>query len=469
MWETQALLPVTERGAFKRILLGFFILALDLAVLYYGNAYIDFVISRLQDRAFGPMLFGSAFSIIIHGSQVLLLILAWVLIGKGAGYYFSRAELVVSLVLSSVGIWTSWTVLPLLSESFHYTFPLNVVIVILLSLLFQLLTLHVENWIDKGAAMLLWVYSFQSLELLPTFPTNSQALSALFEGMYRSNEEAAVASMAGTALFLSFMAGAITSTWLLARYSIRLGQVRRLWKYEQPVRAVQEEENGLREVNMVDMQSLVHDLKNPLAAIKGMALMLQSETKGDNTSEKAEIMLKATSYMERMIGEILHEEERRVVSVEPFFDNLEKHIRPFPWGENVVLKLDPEVGDLALALNEIRFMRALLNLLDNAWRANRMAGAKDIDLYVRRNSQYLEIEILDNGPGYVAQAASYQKSGWGSTGLGLAFTRKVVVSHGGNLLLSQRMDDKNGTSVLISLPIAPSPVKKTPTRPSAGR
>lgn len=448
MWETNTMLPVAERGAFKRILLGLFILLLGLFALYYGNTYVAHVIERLEGRDFGPMLFGSVFFVLVHGSQVLLLLMAWVLIGKGAGYYFSRAELFVSIALSSVGIWASWVVLPLLFKNLHYTFPINIFIVILLVGLFQLMTLHVENWIDKGTAMLLWVYSFQSLELLPTLPTDTQELSTFFRSMYTSKEEVAVASMAGTALFLSFMAGALTSTWLLARYSIRLGQVRQLWQHAP--RRSEEQDDGLLEVNMVDMRSLVHDLKNPLAAIKGMAMMLKEE----NTSEKVDVMLKAANYMERMISEILHEDRHNRVRVESFFDNLEKHIRPFPWGEYVAITIAPNVGELYLLLNEIRFMRALLNVLDNAWRANRIAGTKEIELHVRLNSQFLEIEILDTGPGYVAQAPAYQKSGWGSTGLGLAFIRKVVLSHGGNILLSRRTDKKSGTCVLISLPIA---------------
>jgi signal transduction histidine kinase len=453
------LLPVEERGAFKRIFFGIFLLLADWVGLYYGNLYIAYVAKRLQERAFGPMFFGSTFSVLVHGSQVLLLLLAWVLISKGVGYYFRRVELAISLIFSSVGIWATWTVLPLFSSNLEYTFPLNLFIVILLLALFQLLTMQVENWIDKGTAILLWVYSFQSLELLPTFPTSTQALSTLFQGMYRSNEEVAIASMTGTALFLSFMAGAMTSTWLLTRYSIRLRQVRQFWENE--TQRASAEKDGLREISMVDIRSLVHDLKNPLAAIKGMALMLQSENsenKDVRTQEKAEIMLKASNYMEHMIGEILYEDQRCIVTVESFFDNLEKHIRPFPWGEYVSITVAPDVAQLSLSLNEIRFMRALLNILDNAWRANLTAGAKDILLRVKRSVQYLEIDILDNGPGpgYTPSHA-YQKSGWGSTGLGLAFTRKVVIAHGGNLVLMQRTDSPNGASVLISLPIASPP------------
>jgi signal transduction histidine kinase len=456
MLGNQALLPIVERGAFKRILCGIFILLVDWIVLYFGNLYIAHVTERLREQDFSLMFFGSTFSVFVHGSQVLLLLLAWVLIGKGAGNYFRRAELAVSLLFSSVGIWATWTVLPLLSNRLYYTFPLSLFIMILLLILFQLLTLQVENWVDKGTAILLWIYSFQSLELLPSFSANGQALSTLSRGMYRSNVEVALASMTGTALFLSFMAGAMTSTWLLTRYSIRLRQVRQFWESE-PQQA-SAEEDGFREVSMMDMRNLVHDLRNPLAAVKGMVLMLQNENKDESTLRKTKIMLKAANYMERMIGEILHEDRRCIVQVESFFHNLEKHIRPFPWGEYVSITIAPDAAPLLLSLNEIRFMRALLNILDNAWRANLVAGAKDIALRVKRSVQYLEIEILDDGPGPYVPNHVRSKSGWGSTGLGLAFTRQVVIAHRGNLMLTRRADKANGASVLISLPISPSGV-----------
>jgi signal transduction histidine kinase len=262
-----------------------------------------------------------------------------------------------------------------------------------------------------------------------------------------------VAVIVGTALFLSFIMGASLSTWLLARYSVRLGQVRRLWMHEP--RRTQEDED-VRQVSMVDMRNLVHDLKNPLSAVKGMAMMIHEDMNRKGTPEKTEIMLKAVGYMERMIGEILHEEERQPIPVESFFYSLEQHVRPFSWGGEMTLTLDPNVTGAHFSVNQIRLMRALFGILDNAWRANRTAGARGIALGVRRNARFLEIEILDNGPGYSAEGSAFQKSGWGSTGLGLTFARRVVGAHGGNLVLSQRVGT-NGTSVFISLPAADSP------------
>jgi signal transduction histidine kinase len=456
----EGLLPLENRGSFKHITSGLLILAAGAFLLYSGNRYTEHFAEHLTGRNFEVALYGAAFGIFLHGAQVFFLLLGWVLIGQGAGGHFRRGELFVNLALSSVGIWASWTILPLFSEYFQAVFPLDVFFVITLTVLFQLLTLNIEEGVDKGAALLLWVYSFQSLELLPTFPPYNAAFPMpLLDGSIRSQRDIVVAAMAGAALFLSFTMGASLSTWLLAKYSIRLSRVRRLWKYEP--RQAQDGED-IRQVSMVDMRNLVHDLKNPLAAVKVMAMMLHGETDGNGLPktqktpkmpEKTGVMLEAVGYMERMIEEILHEEQRQTVPVGSFFETLEQHIRTFSWGGDVTLSIDPNAVDAYFRVNGIRLMRVLFGVMDNAWRANRSAGTRGIGLRVRRNARFLEIEILDNGPGYAPKGPAFQKSGWGSTGLGLAFARRVVTAHGGELVISQRTD-ANGASVFISLPLA---------------
>ncbi|MCL2011072.1 MAG: hypothetical protein FWG71_11100, partial [Synergistaceae bacterium] len=91
--------------------------------------------------------------------QVLLLFLAWIAVGNGISRYFGRAEIAVRLLVSSVGIWITWIVFPFLSNLLVYSFPINFYMLLLLVVLFGILTQHVDNWMDKSAAMMLWVYS----------------------------------------------------------------------------------------------------------------------------------------------------------------------------------------------------------------------------------------------------------------------------------------------------------------------
>jgi len=460
---SQNLIPVETLGALKSLANGFVLMLFSVLSLYYGNLLIVTYAEHLQyhnySHNFSHMLFGAGASIFIRGVQVLSLLLAWILIGKGISHYLGRFELAIRLLVSSVGIWMTWVVFPVLSDLLVYSFPLDIFMLLLLVLLFEFLTQQVDNQLDKGAAMMLWIYSLQSLELLPTFLADGES-DVVFNGMFRTSEEIAMANMAAMALSMSFMAGAVISTWVLASYSIKLSQVRSSW-VNLGEKARRKEDDMQRTISMIEMNNLVHDLRSPLAAIKGMALMLRNESKGRaGAMEKATIMLNATNYMERMVTEILHEEKLNEVQIEAFFDDFERHVRPFPWGEEVIISVDQDAGQELAELNEIRFTRALLNVMDNAWRANRTAGAKGIELNVRLKSSYVEVEILDNGPG-VKQEPAYQKSGWGSTGLGLAFARKIATAHKGRLLLSQRFDAPNGASVIILLPT----IKRTANQP----
>lgn len=438
--------PREEGGEFRLIASGFLVLMSGIVALYVGNVRVAHVLSLMAGQGVGSVTYGAVLGVVVHGSQTLLLLFGWLLTAQGFSRHFTEQEPFASLLnfaVAAAGIGVTWTALPLLSENLRVVSPLRLSSVILLTALFQILTRRVENEIDKGAALLLWVYSFQSLELLPVFSTDAHAF---LEG---SDGDSLVAALAGIALFLSFMMGAVLSSWLLARYSSWLNQVRRLWELEMP--SVPKED--LLEINMVDMRNLVHDLKNPLAALKGTAAMLRDEEAGrGRPSEKAEVMLKAADYMERMIGEILCEEERRTVSAGIFFKNLERHVRPFPWGGEVKLTTGADAENFGLRLNEIRFTRALVGLLDNASRANRTAGSVGIGLHVRRlHASFLEIEITDNGPG--VSSPVFQKSGWGSSGLGLAFARRVITAHGGEILLMNR-EGASGARVRITLPSA---------------
>ena len=123
----------------------------------------------------------------------------------------------------------------------------------------------------------------------------------------------------------------------------------------------------------------------------------------------------------------------------------------------------PEAEEAHIMANKLRLIRAVFNILDNAWRGNTLVGARGILLQARldANGRMAEVEIVDNGPGYSGTQVA-GRSGWGSTGLGLAFTRRVISLHGGSLAITSRKDQKRGARVVIYLPILQSPQPSTP-------
>ena len=438
--------PLRGSG-WNQLLAGLCILAAALASFYYKDVLVTSFFRSAGQWDETAFLLVSIVRMLFHGAQNLLLFSGWNLVGRGAAQRFPRNEDLLAIILPALGLAASFYLLPLLSPRLCPPLPINAAIVFLLMVLFQLLTLRVEDSLDRLAALLLWTLSFQSLELFSGFPDSL------------SVQNTATLGLAGTALFFSFLAGAVSSTWLITRYAVRVNLLRQTWA-KSDFKSTPEDE-GLRTISMVDVNHLAHDLKNPIAAIKGTALLLRE---GDS-AEKGALILRATEFMENMVRELLSEDEKHTLKVSELCGTINRQIRPFPWGKDVTLTLDPEAEDISIPANRMRLLRAVFNVLDNAWRANETVGSRGVELRVRRNAGRLEIEVLDNGPGYDAERTHTYRSGWGSTGLGLAFTRRMVALHGGSLLIADRTDRKRGARVLISLPIPSSPIPSVPPAP----
>ncbi|NLL37091.1 MAG: HAMP domain-containing histidine kinase [Fretibacterium sp.] len=432
------------RNLFQCLFLGIIIFAFTVAVQHHGNTFISGVLKPLSIESVETFFYTSILTLMIHGAQNFILAMGWLWLSYRIGRCAPSAAPLISVVVPPLGIALTWSLLPRFNPNLSYFSPIHIMILLLMILLIQLLLLEVENWLDRTFVLLLWVFSFQSLELLPSFSAFSQ------QGPFAPHvQEYSLISMAGLALFFSFITGAVSSTWLLGRYSVWLKLLRQSWG-ESSFRH-QGEDDQLKGISMIDLRSLAHDFKNPLSVIKGIASMQRDET----NSEESKLMLRAVEYMEQMILEMLQEEERSPVNVGAFFDTLEQHLRPFPWGEEVTLSLDPDAKEQGISANEIRLTRAFLNIIDNAWRANRTTETHGISLTARHSSNFLEVEITDNCPGYTDSSARPGRSKWGSTGWGLAFARRIVGLHNGTLLILPRADRKHGTTVLITLPLLP--------------
>jgi nitrogen fixation/metabolism regulation signal transduction histidine kinase len=109
-------------------------------------------------------------------------------------------------------------------------------------------------------------------------------------------------------------------------------------------------------------------------------------------------------------------------------------------------------GDLA------QLEQVLINLVKNALEANGDV-AKAVTLQVSVSAGYCTVTISDEGPG-IANAANlfvpfYTTKPQGA-GIGLALSRRIVTSHGGDLQLRNR-DDGRGAMATLVLPTAARP------------
>mgnify|MGYP000187830991 FL=1 len=416
-------------------------------VVYYGNALLLRLHGHLLDRQGNVTTLSFALSrVLIHGLQNMLIVVAWQAVARRLSHRTAHFADAVNIVVPPVAFMATAWFLPHLSPNLTLSFSMSPVLALLLLCLFHALTLRVENVLDRSLALILWLFASHSLEMITGAPFPQSALP---------EADAAFVSMTGFTLFFCFLAGAMSSSWLLVKYSIRLSVLKNSWIGAELKRG----ETSVSGINMLDVNNLVHDMKNVIAVIKGTARMMDKK----EPSERTALLLKAADYMGTMTQELLSGDEKHDLALSELFRTIERHSSAFPWKDEVSMHAAPEVEGAHIMANKLRLIRAIFNILDNAWRGNALVGAHGILLQVRLDihGRMAEFEIIDNGPGYSGTQAAGQ-SGWGSTGLGLAFTRRVISLHGGSLAITSRKDQKRGARVVIYLPILQGPRPSTP-------
>ena len=222
------------------------------------------------------------------------------------------------------------------------------------------------------------------------------------------------------------------------------------------------------------VQTLTHELKSPLSAIRGAAELLHEPSMPPPDRERfvANIEREASRIQElvdRMMELAALESRRALERSAPVAMRalLEERVAsaqaagaPRRIGVSLVASDDASVDGDALLLR-----RAVGNLLDNALDFSPEGGAIEVTLATRGRS--LDVSVRDRGPGIpdyaddkvfekfysLARPHSQRKS----TGLGLPFVREIAALHSGRITL--RNAEGGGAIAVLSLPRGTSPVK----------
>ncbi|WP_415880297.1 two-component system sensor histidine kinase CreC [Methylomonas sp. TEB] len=197
------------------------------------------------------------------------------------------------------------------------------------------------------------------------------------------------------------------------------------------------------------VQTLTHEMKSPLAAIRGAAELLEDPLPdtdrrrfAGNAREQAE---RLDQLIERLLG--LAELEQRQQLSDPQLLDLgellnsvlaEKAPQLLQLNLHTAVSVDEPLPVLA---EEFLLRQAISNLLDNALA---FAPAKStIEIDGRRDDKQIILRIRDHGPGIPDYALErlFERfyslprphNGRKSTGLGLAFVKEVALLHGGEI------------------------------------
>ncbi len=216
------------------------------------------------------------------------------------------------------------------------------------------------------------------------------------------------------------------------------------------------------------VQALTHEMKSPLAAIRGAAELVAEPLPEPDRRRFAEQIQAQERRLTETIDKLLAlaEVEQRgwLEALEPLAPRA--LLAELAAGAEAKAKAAEVELELAASddVPEVRgdgylLRQALGNLLDNAL-AFAPAGST-IELAAERHGEGVRLEVRDRGPGIpeYARARVFERfyslprpsTGARSTGLGLPFSREVARLHGGSLELSERQG--GGTTARLTLPL----------------
>ncbi|MDT3844504.1 MAG: HAMP domain-containing sensor histidine kinase [Bacillota bacterium] len=238
-------------------------------------------------------------------------------------------------------------------------------------------------------------------------------------------------------------------------------QIALLWK-EHKLRIAGEEtrraqqnlyESRIEALNMrstTEAQSLVHDLKSPLTTVQGLISLAEMMEENPLIREYFAKISKALSNMSVMISEILYENRKKTLNTDDLFHDVLAQVSITIPAD--MIRYENTCPEAQILGNRIRLVRAVINLVNNAYAAVDKKKGR-IDLTVGRKNGGIEIMVQDNGHGMTeherTQAFELGYSGAGSSGLGLAFTRQVITAHGGTIEIESEKNQYTRVKILL--------------------
>jgi signal transduction histidine kinase len=194
--------------------------------------------------------------------------------------------------------------------------------------------------------------------------------------------------------------------------------------------------------------SIVHDLRNPLAAIYGGAEMLvDAELSPDHSRRLASNIYRASRRIQELLQELVDvsRSNARPLEMCKLSEIVNGAIEPVTntaEAQNVTVDLNVP-ADIHIMADHDRLGRVFVNLIDNALDAMPEGGALRISCSVEASSAIVHIEDTGRGISDEAWQTLFQpfssvgkKNG---LGLGLALARQTMLDHGGELWADRSM------------------------------
>jgi two-component system sensor histidine kinase HydH len=204
---------------------------------------------------------------------------------------------------------------------------------------------------------------------------------------------------------------------------------------------------------------LAHEIRNPLAGIKGAAQYLQAERLSGDAAEMLAVVVEETDRLDVVVRQFLDYARPDVLTLE--LDHVNAlaaqqlalmRAEGLPPGVRLVDDLAPDLP--AFRFDRPRLGQVLLNLLRNGIQSMPDGGV--LTVRTRRTRRGVEIVVSDTGVGIPPEMFDrlfepFFTTKRDGTGLGLAIAHRLVRAHGGDLDVVSAPG--TGTTFTVRLPV----------------
>lgn len=265
----------------------------------------------------------------------------------------------------------------------------------------------------------------------------------------------------------------ISLTWLLFMLHHLVGKLSVVAsRAGESMACLREERLADAEARLRRLQSVgakvAHELKNPLASIKGLCQLVARTPESERTQERLSVVASEISRMETILNEYLSFSR-------PLEDIKPESIALATLARDVLDVLDGRAVNAGVALDlegtappvqgdPRRLKEALINIVSNAIEATPPNGR--VSLRIRNSPKGVVLDVQDTGRGITPEdlerlGTSFFTTRPNGTGLGVVLAQGVITQHGGSLTYASVVG-KGTTATMVLPPLVPKLPAITP-------